>query len=149
MEQRKQNLLQRAKAVILNHPVVRRCLCFIFLPYFIKRSIGTWPSWMGKIADVKVPRGTQPIYSSPEPRGASNIKIIFELLDRTQEVGGDVAECGVFRWSSLIPMSLLVKQSQSRRTVYGFDSFIGFNETVETDILMVGKHDPEKRVGGF
>jgi O-methyltransferase len=107
-----------------------------------------WPGPVGAIFDIEVPRR---ITASPTKTAASgsNIKIIFDLLARTSSIEGDVAECGVFRGSTLIPMALYLKQHGIRKNLFGFDSFEGFDESVNIDIRMGGRYIEPKRVGGL
>jgi hypothetical protein len=83
------------------------------------------------------------------PLGESNIKIIFELLGRAARVPGDIAECGVFRGSSLAAIGLYAKQHRLNKVVHGFDSFEGFDESVVFDLRLGGEESGDKRVGGF
>lgn len=103
--------------------------------------------WAG-LLDVKVPCSVR---RNPRksPLGESNIKIIFELLGRASNLPGDVAECGVFRGSSLLAIGLYVKQHRLGKVVHGFDSFEGFSESVEFDVRLGGQESNDKRVGGF
>jgi hypothetical protein len=86
---------------------------------------------------------------SPTYLGSANIKILFKLLAETYSLPGQIAECGVYRGGTLIPMALFLKDLGSFSKVYGFDSFHGFDESVNRDILEGGVFDPQKRVGGF
>jgi hypothetical protein len=46
------------------------------------------------------------------------------LLEKTRHISGDIAECGVFRGHSLIPMAIYVKQRGIDKKLYGFDSYL-------------------------
>lgn len=61
------------------------------------------------------------------------MKMLFDFLDRTENIEGDVAECGVWRGRTLIAMGLYLTQRGSSKTVCGFDSFAGFDGTVPHD----------------
>ncbi len=84
---------------------------------------------MSRITGVLAPRATVP-HRAPSSSGGANPRILFDLLDRTRSVPGDIAECGVWRGRSLIAMGLYLKQAHSSKTVWGFDSFEGFSEPV-------------------
>src|SRR5207244_6009322 len=53
-------------------------------------------------------------------------------------IPGDVAECGVWRGRSLVAMGLYLQQQGSRKTIFGFDSFQGFDASVQHDLLLGG-----------
>jgi O-methyltransferase len=83
------------------------------------------------------------------PGGGANVRIIFQLLEPTLVLEGNIAECGVFQGSTLIPIGLFVQQRARSKTVLGFDSFEGLNESVEYDLELGGEHDSRKKVTGF
>jgi O-methyltransferase len=118
------------------------------LPLLKILPIERWPRLPGKLQGIHVPRGIVP---SPmkTPAGGVNIKIIFKLLEQSRDVEGDVAECGVYRGATLIPMALYLKQRGIEKSVFGFDSFEGFDESVNIDIRLGGRDIESKRVGGL
>jgi hypothetical protein len=110
--------------------------------------VRNWPSLFGKVYDVRVPnliREQVPV----SPKGPANTNILLDLLDETRAVPGNVAECGVYRGSTLIPVALYAKQQSFGAKFYGFDSFSGFGDTVAADVAMGGAPDNEKHAGGF
>jgi hypothetical protein len=117
--------------VILRHTPVEHC-----------------PARWADLLDVKVPRSIRP---NPErsPEGGSNINIIFDLLQQTTDVPGNIAECGVFRGSSLLAVGLFAKQHRLGKIVWGFDSFEGFDNTIEFDLKLGGSGNEDKKLGGF
>jgi O-methyltransferase len=112
------------------------------------RPLQEWPRWAGDALDVKLPNNL-PRKAEPSPSGGANINIILDLLRRTHDVPGDVAECGVFRAASLCVIGLHLTQIGSVKRVYGLDSFQGFDASVKRDLELGGADDSEKRVGGF
>src|SRR5262249_10334737 len=106
------------------------------------------PAFYADLLGVKVPRSVRPL-PAKRPEGGSNINILFELLGRAASVPGDVAECGVFRGASLLGLGLFVRQRRLGKLVRGFDSFEGFDADVEIDLRLGGRHDEDKKVGGF
>ena len=119
--------------------------------YFVMRrvvSLERCPAAAADLLDIRAPRCTVP-HPEPSPEGSANINIILALLNRTAHVTGDIAECGVFRGSTLLAMGLFVKQHKSSRTVLGFDSFEGFGSGIEFDLRLGGAEVPDKRLGGF
>ena len=110
--------------------------------------IKNWPKWAADALEVKTP-ATVPQKTALSPEGGSNINIILDLLGRTQDVPGDVAECGVFKGSSLCAIALHLQQSDIGKHAYGLDSFQGFDQSVGRDIELGGAADREKRIGGF
>ena len=81
------------------------------------------------------------------PIGAANINNLISLIEQTRTVPGDIAECGVFRGHSLVPMALYVKQQSIGKTLYGFDSFEGFADSVVDDLQFGGTNDEWKKPG--
>lgn len=106
-----------------------------------------WPAWGGDVFWIKVPANVQP--QPPAPSGGANVNIVLELLARALPAGGDVAECGVFRGATLIPIGLMLAHAAPDRTAHGFDSFRGFDDLVEIDLALGGEENAEKRRGGF
>ncbi len=98
--------------------------------------------------EVNTP-ATLPKKASLSPEGGANINIILDLLGRTREVPGDVAECGVFKGSSLCAIALSLRESGIAKHVFGLDSFQGFDQSVQKDIELGGRANTEKRIGGF
>ena len=113
------------------------------------KPIAEWTALEGRLHGIRVPRGMRA--KPPGPEGSANINIIFDLLARTRDVPGDVAECGVFRGETLLAMALRLAQGQppSDKQVLGFDSFEGFDELVEVDKQLGGVDMVHKEVGGF
>jgi O-methyltransferase len=118
------------------------------LPLLRNLPIERWPKLPANLLEIHVPQDVVPS-PTKTPAGGVNIKIVFRLLEQTRDVKGDVAECGVYRGSTLIPMALYLKQHSIRKSVLGFDSFDGFNESVNFDIRLGGKDLNDKRVGAF
>jgi O-methyltransferase len=128
--------------------LLRRSLTSVVAHYYRFKPVTDWPKWAGDLLEVKIPANlTRKTASSPE--GGSNINIILALLDRTRDVPGDVAECGVFRGGSLIAIALYLRENGLAKHVYGLDSFQGFDGSVQKDIELGGAEDGQKRVGGF
>ncbi len=127
---------------------LKQLLCQTSLWFNRKRLIENWPSFLGRFCEISVPRGIVRRRTA-EPRGAANLNIILELLKRTAEVEGDLAECGVFRGATLIPMAVYLQQRGGKKTLWGLDSFEGFDQTVYQDIRLGGEKDSEKKLKGF
>jgi hypothetical protein len=119
------------------------------LPYLRELQLERWPALIGRLHEISVPRGVVP-YPSPTPACPANINILLELLDSVRSVPGAVAECGVYRGGTLIPMALHLHQAGPDRTIYGFDSFQGFGETIEDEFdLERTQVDPRMSAAGF
>ena len=116
--------------------------------FYRSRPIANWPKWASELLGVNTPkRLTHKTDRSPE--GGSNINIILALLDCTHDIPGDVAECGVFRASTLSAIALYLGENRISKHVFGLDSFQGFDNSVQKDIWLGGAANDEKRVGGF
>ena len=120
----------------------------VSLPLLKNLPIEHWPRLPASLHEIHVPQDVVPS-PTKTPAGGVNIKIVFKLLEQTRDVEGNVAECGVYRGSTLIPMALYLKQHTMRKKVLGFDSFEGFNESVNFDIRLGGRSLQDKRVGAF
>jgi hypothetical protein len=100
--------------------LVRRFLPPLFPPAkYRDRPLAMWPPIIGLVHDIKLPRRTR----SQGPTGASNINILLAMIDRTLPLPGDLAECGVFRGASLVPMAIHLRQAALTKQLFGFDSF--------------------------
>jgi hypothetical protein len=110
--------------------------------------IESWPGWLGTLHHLRVPANPEPC-AIETPAGGSNARVIFRLLEPAIALDGDIAECGVFEGSMLLPIGLFVRQRGLAKQVLGFDSFEGLNETVSIDLTLGGEEDHRKRVGGF
>jgi hypothetical protein len=126
----------RSAAESLTAPVLRRV------------AVERWPRWAVRVNGVQAPRGIVP-HDRPSPRGGAHIGIVLQLLDDVRSVPGDVAECGVYRGGTLVPMGLHLRRQGGGKHLYGFDSFQGFDDAVEVDIALGGSASADKRVGGF
>lgn len=131
------NLRQRAKAAIYPLgsliPVSRYC----------NGSLRSWPGMTGLLYDIKVPRAVR------ATNYGANINIVLDLLDQTEAIPGEIAECGVFRARTLVPMAVYLAERGSAKQVFGFDSFEGFDGAVQVDIGLGGALSKDKHVGAF
>jgi O-methyltransferase len=110
--------------------------------------IAAWPAAVSRLAGVLAPQAVVP-NEHPSPRGGANVNILFELIDRTAGLEGDIAECGVWRGRSLIAMGVYLKQRNASKTIWGFDSFQGFDASIVRDIALGGEQVDMKRLRGF
>jgi O-methyltransferase len=114
-----------------------RTLQYVTSPWASQLPLSRVPPWLGRLQEIKVPRGA----AKNEVRacsGGANINILIALLND-----------GVYRGSTLIPTGLFLKQRAWNKVVYGFDSFEGFDASVSSEIALGGAPDSEKRRGGF
>lgn len=132
---------------ILIRTSIRKFLSKIIFFVFIDEPLSKWPKWAGKVCGINLPKRVTK--RKIKESGGSNINIIFNLLDITQNIEGQIAECGVYQGHSLVPIGLYLKQRNSQKRIYGFDSFEGFNEEVKIDINLGGDKNYEKKIGGF
>lgn len=110
--------------------------------------VESWPAWAGDLMLMKVPANVSE-NPDPSPAGGADIDIILELVGRIRHVAGDFVECGVYRGQTLLTMALHLKQAGEVRLVHGFDSFEGFDDSVDYDLALAGQTDSELRRGGF
>jgi hypothetical protein len=116
--------------------------------FYRSRPISNWPKWASDLLEINT-LASLPHKLALSAAGGSDINIILALLDRTRDVPGDVAECGVFKSSTLASIALYLRDNRLTKHVFGLDSFQGFDETVQRDIALGGAADAETRVGGF
>ncbi|MEC7583118.1 MAG: TylF/MycF/NovP-related O-methyltransferase [Planctomycetota bacterium] len=112
------------------------------------KALQQWPGWVERFYEIRVPSATV-ANETAAPKGPANINIILELLDATSEVDGDVAECGVFRGQTVVPIALYLRERSLDRRVFGLDSFQGFDDAVKVDMALGGADHPTKAVHGF
>jgi hypothetical protein len=117
-------------------------------PIYSQRLLAQWPAWLEKVHEVSVPRAV-----IPQPRltaaGGANINILLRMVDQTSSLPGAIADCGVYRGASLIAMAVYLRQKGIAKTIYGFDSFAGFDESINFDMALLGSDEDEKVIGGF
>jgi hypothetical protein len=127
---------------------MRRVIRISVARLYRSKPVDTWPKWVSELLEIKTPANL-PAKAILSPAGGSNINIILALLDRTRDIAGDVAECGVFKGSSLAAIALHLRKNRPAKRVFGLDSFRGFDESVQKDIALGGAADTQKRIGGF
>jgi predicted O-methyltransferase YrrM len=113
---------------------------------FANRPLSSWPPIMGRVHEITIPRGIVP-HPTPLPIGSANINNLIALIEKTRQVPGEIAECGVYRGQSLIPMAIYVRQQAIGKRIYGFDSFEGFAPSVVDDLQLGGTNDEWKQPG--
>ena len=98
-------------------------------PLLARVPIAAWPAPVSRLTGVLTPLAMVPLRTTSSAGGA-NIRILFKILDDTESLGGDVAECGVWRGRTFVAMALRLQQRGSGRRIWGFDSFEGFDTDV-------------------
>jgi len=117
-------------------------------PLVRNRPIESWPGWLGRTLDVKVPAAVIP-KAKLSPEGNANINILIHMIARTRALPGDLADCGVFRGGSTVGMGLYLRQHGIAKKIYGFDSFGGFPEEANADIHLGGAANEDRHTHGF
>jgi len=126
------NALRRVSAPLLAHIDIRR-----------------WPPVAARLHDLSLPTSVVP-NPQPAPYGPANINIILDLLDSVAAIKGSVAECGVFRGKTLIPLAVYLRSRGIKKRVFGFDSFEGFpTEQLNQELGFGGGQDSNKNEAGF
>jgi hypothetical protein len=93
--------------------------------------------WAGAIV-----RKVKPATMTP-PSRIYNLAKAVENLCRSN-IGGDLVECGVWRGGSLMTMALtLLHVGDTRRRLWGFDTFAGMTQAGPQDRLIGGPHFDE------
>ncbi len=83
------------------------------------------------------------------PRKPSNISIVLDMLETTRDVPGDVAECGIFRGSSLAAIAAKLRSLGSRKGLWAFDSFEGLPEPKAPDANLLNGVQNQKAAKGY
>ena len=117
-------------------------------PLVRNRPIQDWPGWLGRTLDVKVPAAVIR-KAQLSPMGNANINILIHMIDRTRNLPGDIADCGVFRGGSTVGMGLYLRQQGIAKRIYGFDSFGGFPEEANADMHLGGADNEDRHAHGF
>lgn len=128
--------------------LLRRSIRPVVARVYRSHPIKDWPRWAAELLEVNTP-ATLPHKPSLSATGGSSVNIILDLLRRTRNVPGDVAECGVFKGGSLCAIALHLRASRITKHAFGLDSFRGFDQSVSKDIALGGAANAEKRIGGF
>ena len=136
------NLRQKVKAAI--YPVGN----LVPTSHYLGQSFRSWPAVTAVLYDIKVPNAVRP-KPAPTPASEANINILLDLLDMTQWITGDIAECGVFRGWTLVPMAIYLAQKRSSKYVLGFDSFEGFDGAIKIDVEVGGEECKDRHVAAF
>lgn len=99
---------------------------FISLPLAYTLPLSKWQYWMGRVHGIKLYKKVK-ANDTISTAGSANINIIIDLLKNTNNLDGDVAECGVFKGSTIVGIGYYLKTTNSDKKVLGFDSFEGFS----------------------
>ncbi len=72
----------------------------------------------------------------------------FNFLKMNLKKPGDLVEAGVFQGSSILSTALFLKENNSKKIIYGFDSFSGFpkHKNKNDDVSMFYKLKKEKLI---
>jgi hypothetical protein len=132
--------------VVTGKRLIKQVLQWTTVPVYRNRPLADWPPFMGRLHDLTVPRGMVP-FPFPRPLGSANINTLIRLIDQTRNVPGDIAECGVHKGGSLVPMAIYVQQKGIPKRLLGFDSFEGLPDSVAFDLQLGGPHSEWKRPG--
>jgi hypothetical protein len=81
-------------------------------PLLGRMDVLKWPRIAARVHDLSLPSAVIP-NPEPAPYGAANINIILDLLDEVAAIPGSVAECGVYRGNTLIPLSIHLRSVAS------------------------------------
>lgn len=72
------------------------------------------------------------------------------MIERTRNLAGDIADCGVYLGGSTIGMGLSLRERGIKKRIFGFDSFEGFDpEFVHADMELGGVGNEDRNESGF
>jgi O-methyltransferase len=126
----------------------KQILVVVTARIYERRPLSSWPAFLSELQELKVPQSVVP-QRACSPTGSPNINMLIAMIDATDAVPGDIAECGVYRGASIVPMAIYLRQKRSPKTILGFDSFEGFDESIQLDLELGGRPDSAKKVGGL
>jgi len=66
------------------------------------------------------------------------------ILERLNEIPGDIVECGVSTGHGILYLALLCELTATRRIIWGFDSFSGFPASTEPDRKVDGSFEKQQ-----
>ena len=112
--------------------LLKKTLQVFLRPLASSTPLEKWNYWWGRVFNIKLPGKVKP-FAEPTTGCSANINIIMLLLEETQNVKGDIAECGVFQGATLIPVTYFMNKKGIGKAIYGFDSFEGFGDSVAED----------------
>lgn len=115
--------------------LVKSLLQFLLRPVAERADLERWPGWMGRVFEIKIPGKVIP-NRMPTEAGSANINIVLALAERTMNLAGNIAECGVYRGATLAPLAHYLGKQGSSKMIYGFDSFSGFDDSVHRDMKL-------------
>lgn len=98
--------------------IIKQIVQWSTVPVYRNRPLAEWPSLMGRLHYLTVPRGMVP-NPSPQPLGTANINTLIYLIEQTRDVPGEIAECGVHKGGSLVPMAIHVLAQWNIETTIG------------------------------
>jgi hypothetical protein len=107
-----------------------------------------WPWWLGAIQEVQVSSVT-PSGGAPTTRCPADIGILLELARRTFRLPGAIAECGVYRGATLVPLAAAVRSDAPEKPVLGLDSFQGLGHHIARDLALGAPANPDLHPDGF
>jgi len=79
-------------------------------------------------------------------RRVKRLILFSRLLDRMEEVPGDIVECGVADGKGLVMLALAIENTSQQRTIVGFDSFSGLPPPTREDL---DAPEPRAKEGRF
>jgi len=109
---------------------------------WLQKMVSAFNALLISVSGMKiVPAGSLTI------KGESWVKRLLyfqRLLSQIEDIEGDIAECGVLNGDGLVLFSLITRNSNRLRNIWGFDSFEGLPEPTEKDF---GSSESEAKKG--
>ena len=84
-----------------------------------------------------------------DPTYRTDFYTLTRIIDSIDAPGGTIAECGVYRGSTLLGMAHRLRTRGLKMDLIGFDSFEGFPEPDREDALPDGTYHPQAIKGVF
>jgi hypothetical protein len=64
---------------------------------------------------------------------------LLASVERVKDIEGDIVECGVFRAGGTVLIADALRAQQSKKRIFGFDSFEGMPEAMDEDTMSDGR----------
>ncbi len=113
-------------SALKDHPVMFEFARRLTVPIVRHTPVERIPASLGSLHGISLPRGI-PVRSVAAPTGGANINLLLRFVAQTRGIPGQIAQCGVYKGGTLIPLGLHVQQQGIPKQVFGFDSFEGFD----------------------
>lgn len=87
--------------------------------------------------EIEIIKSVMPYTMTSKDRLSAMVKSFNYVIDN--DIQGDFVECGVWRGGNLILLNQLSQKKNTKRIIYGFDTFQGMTPPTDVDVDYKGK----------